>query len=519
MASGRIFVVDDEVIISQDITVTLKKLGYDVVGSASTGQDAIDKVLELKPDLILMDIQLIGDIDGIEAAREIHNYYDIPVIFVSSYSDDQLLKRAKVTGPFGYILKPFDDRSLYASIEMTLFKHGMEKKLKENSERYAMASSAGGIGIWDWDIESGDVFIDTNLKRMAGYNEDEIENSMSAFYSLISVDDTIYFKTELQKAISQCMSNFEITHKLKHKDGTVLSMLARGKVYCGKRGKPTRVMCADMDISRLTAIEKTLKKTVIKEIKQKEFFKAMFEKNIAGIIITEINGRITNSNKTFQKMLGYKAGDIAGRFVYDLTHPEDIETAKNFFNEILVGNRNHFTMEARYLRKTGGYCWGQITVSLIYGVESSPANLLYIVEDIQRKKDLEEQFQKKTKEINLILDSIPACIWVLDSAGLIVNANRYAVESSGSTLDELKSTPFSEVFTDIESSEIFDLIESGKPQTNLTLGRMMPSGETKHFRMDAIPYTDSGNGISGVVVYAYPVTETTQNVADDTTIT
>ncbi|MEO5358411.1 MAG: PAS domain S-box protein [Nitrospirae bacterium YQR-1] len=504
MAKGRVFIVDDEVIISHDMKVTLMGLGYDVVGLAATGQDAIDRASELRPDLILMDIKLIGDIDGIEAATEIQHHYDIPVIFITSYSDDQLLKRAKVTGPFGYILKPFDDRALYAAIEMALFKHGMEKKLKESAERYALASRAGDIGIWDWDIDTGDVFIDANLKKMAGYGGDEIENSMKALYSLINPDDVDYFKSELLKAMDKCLSNFEIKHRLKHKDGSTLWMLARGKIYCGREGKPTRVMCSDMDISKLTAIEKTLKDTVIKEIKQKEFFKAMFERNVAGIIITEINGKIINSNTTFQKMLGYKPKDIIGRFVYDLTHPEDIETAKNYFNEILAGYRNHYTMESRYLRKTGGYCWGQITVSLIYGVESSPANLLYIVEDIQRKKELEEQFQKKNMEIDLILNSIPAGIWVLDKAGIIVSANRGAVEETGSPLDEQKGKPFFEVFSENGNAAISNFIKAGKPHRNITLCRRLPSGEIRHFCVDGIPYTDAGGSVSGAVVYAYP---------------
>ncbi len=124
----RILIVEDEYIIANDIQTSLENMGYEVCGMAASGKKALTFTKELSPDLILMDIMLKGDMDGIETAAMIRETYDISVIFLSAYSDDGILDRAKQTLPFGYLIKPFRDRELKAAIEMAIYKQGMEKK-------------------------------------------------------------------------------------------------------------------------------------------------------------------------------------------------------------------------------------------------------------------------------------------------------------------------------------------------------------------------------------------------------
>ncbi len=131
MADGRILVVEDEHIVAMGIKKMLKSLGYQVTGIASTGEDAINKAESTFPDLVLMDIMLKGDLDGIEAAGEIIKRFDLPVVYLSAYSDSKLLDRAKQTGPSGYIVKPFEEKDLHSSIEMALQKHAVETKNQE----------------------------------------------------------------------------------------------------------------------------------------------------------------------------------------------------------------------------------------------------------------------------------------------------------------------------------------------------------------------------------------------------
>ena len=137
MGKISVLVVEDESIVSKDIQYSLKKLGYNVVGVAATGQKAIDLCGEKLPDIILMDIMLKGDINGIEASTRIKETYNIPVIFLTAYADENTLSKAKVTEPYAYIIKPFKEIDLHTSIEMAFYKHSKELEiLKERDMLY-----------------------------------------------------------------------------------------------------------------------------------------------------------------------------------------------------------------------------------------------------------------------------------------------------------------------------------------------------------------------------------------------
>ena len=132
MNSIKVLVVEDESIVSKDIQNSLVNLGYTVVGSAATGERAIELANEVKPDIVLMDIMLKGTMNGIEAADNIRKNLRIPIIFLTAYTDDATLSKAKITEPFGYIIKPFKEIDLHTNIEMAIYKHAKEVEvLKE----------------------------------------------------------------------------------------------------------------------------------------------------------------------------------------------------------------------------------------------------------------------------------------------------------------------------------------------------------------------------------------------------
>ncbi|MBV6341097.1 response regulator [Candidatus Magnetobacterium casense] len=135
MVKTRIMVVEDEWIIATSLREMLEGLDYDVCSVVFSGEDAVKKAEDERPDIILMDILLRGEMDGIEAAENISAFMNIPIVYLTSYTDDKTLQRAKETDPFGYIIKPFEKRELRIIIEMALYKHNMERKLKEKSRQ------------------------------------------------------------------------------------------------------------------------------------------------------------------------------------------------------------------------------------------------------------------------------------------------------------------------------------------------------------------------------------------------
>jgi PAS domain S-box-containing protein len=135
MEKPVIFIVEDEAIVADDIRESLISLGYAVAGTAKSGETALEKIKMSSPDLVLMDIHIAGAMDGVETAGKIHELYDIPVIYLTAYSDKALLDRAKVTEPYGYVIKPFDERELQSVIETAWYKYVMDKRLKESEDR------------------------------------------------------------------------------------------------------------------------------------------------------------------------------------------------------------------------------------------------------------------------------------------------------------------------------------------------------------------------------------------------
>ncbi len=132
MRKRRILIVEDEKIIAEDIKSTLLKFNYEVPEIVASGEIAIRKAEELKPDLILMDIMIEGNINGIEAAKQVYQEFEIPIVFLTAYSDEKILEQAAESSPFGYLIKPFEDRELRATIEMAFYKSKMEKRLRKN---------------------------------------------------------------------------------------------------------------------------------------------------------------------------------------------------------------------------------------------------------------------------------------------------------------------------------------------------------------------------------------------------
>ena len=147
----RIMLVEDESIIAMDVAQRLQALGYQVAAHVTSGADAIRIAAETKLDLILMDIQIRGSMDGIEAAEQIRAAQDVPIIYLTAFADDNTLKRARLTEAFGYLLKPFEERELVIAIEMALYKHSMEKNYVRARNgmilQYAARMTACGTGI------------------------------------------------------------------------------------------------------------------------------------------------------------------------------------------------------------------------------------------------------------------------------------------------------------------------------------------------------------------------------------
>jgi diguanylate cyclase (GGDEF)-like protein/PAS domain S-box-containing protein len=245
----RILVVEDETIVALDLKNSLKVLGYDVVGTACSGEEAIAKADQTRPDLVLMDIILKGNMDGVQAADSIRSTLNIPVIFLTACADERTLQRAKVTEAFGYLLKPFEERELHGHIEIALYKHHMERALRESEERYSLATLGANDGLWDWNLESKEIYYSPRWKSMLGYEEAQIGRSPDDWFKRMHPSDKVSVEKKLAQHITGLTSHFESEYRILDASGTYRWMLCRGLALRNGNGKAHRIAGSQTDIT------------------------------------------------------------------------------------------------------------------------------------------------------------------------------------------------------------------------------------------------------------------------------
>ncbi len=170
----RILIVEDDRVTSLIIQKYIEELGYETAGAVSSGEEAIIYSKNVSPDLILMDITLEGEMDGIDSANHIYSEFNIPIVYITTSSDDSTMKRAKEANPFGFIIKPIDKKELRASLELALLRYRMDEKLIENEEKYFNILASIGDAVIVTDYDGNITYINPVAEKMTGYKLSEV---------------------------------------------------------------------------------------------------------------------------------------------------------------------------------------------------------------------------------------------------------------------------------------------------------------------------------------------------------
>ena len=174
VTQNTILIVEDENIVARSIQNQLERLGYATPVMVSSGEESIVKAQEIRPDLVLMDINLAGEMNGIQAAKEIHVRFDIPIVYLTAYADEETIQHAKPTAASGYLIKPFSVRELRATIEMALYKHRMERKLKESEAKYRRIVEETSDMVYTTDSKGNLTYVNLSARKLVGYSEERL---------------------------------------------------------------------------------------------------------------------------------------------------------------------------------------------------------------------------------------------------------------------------------------------------------------------------------------------------------
>ena len=235
MAKKKILVVEDEPIIATEIKERLEALNYTVTNIITSKEHAIDAVKKERPNLVLMDIMLGNEMAGFGLSKIIHDEFDIPVVFLTAYSDEETLQRAKLTEPYGYILKPIVERELRSTIEIALYKYGMEKKLKESEQRFFTTLKCIGDAVITTNTKGKVTFMNQQAELLTGWQEKEaLRKDIKTVFNITSGK----YNNEVDNPVSQVLKKNSIIHL--QNDTVLISKDGSSKKYIEDSAAPIR---------------------------------------------------------------------------------------------------------------------------------------------------------------------------------------------------------------------------------------------------------------------------------------
>lgn len=307
-------IVEDEMIVSKNLELRLIEEGFNVIASANSGEDAIKLCNSITPDLILMDIKLSGKLDGVQTAAIIKEQKDIPIIYLTAFTDDEILEKAKLTDPFGYLLKPFNFRDLKKTIEIALYKHNLEFKLRQSEEKFRILFNHSPLGNVLFDMNGKIVDANPVFSKMLGFRKEEI------------IDKDVWkFFVQTEKLnknnIEQNGNIFET--KISNKTGdSIWVRVSYSYIYLPYQ--PVKYYLAVVEDITI----KKLSEEVLKESETR--LRRMVENLPAGAVY--IDDKSFYFNKEVEKITGYAFSEINNLDEWFLKlYPDQPEIIKNYY--------------------------------------------------------------------------------------------------------------------------------------------------------------------------------------------
>ncbi len=258
----KILVVEDESIVARDIRNMLLGLGYEVVGVVPSGEEAVALAEESEPSLALVDVMLQGEMTGVEAADFIYSGFNIPVVYLTAYADESTLQRAKLTEPFGYLLKPFEERELQTTVEIALYKFKMEMKLRNRERWLTTILQSVGDGVVATDEKGCIQFMNPFAEDLTGWSQDEVlgKSLQDVFHALdeetrkpLTLPSEKILRSEEVKIVSEVL--------LRSKAGRDAHVHQNAAPIRAESGEISGIVLAFSDITRSKLAEEELKKS------------------------------------------------------------------------------------------------------------------------------------------------------------------------------------------------------------------------------------------------------------------
>jgi PAS domain S-box-containing protein len=412
MSKRRILIVEDELIVAKDLQNTLEARGYEVVGKAASGPEALEKAGNLNPDLILMDIILKGEADGIETAREIQKLRDVPVIFLTAYGDQETLERVKAVNPFGYILKPYEERELQTAIEVALVRNNLEMKLNQTVSLLGATIESTADGLMVVDPKGHITLHNRKFAELWSVPEEVLaEGNDDQVLALVlnQLKEPDVFLKKVYLLYDQPEDNsFDV---LEFKDGRFFERYSQpqrlGNEIIGR-------VWSYRDVTQRKNAEADL-------LASEERFYTLAEVAPAGIYLSSLEGDCQYVNQAWCEMAGIPLEKALGRDWVKAIHPDDRKSLAASWKKA-IREKESWEREYRFLDPEGKVTWVFGKAAAIQDASGDLVGYVGINMDITERVQLERSLQESEQLYrNLVENSLNAIFLRNERQFLFVN--------------------------------------------------------------------------------------------------
>lgn len=382
MKKTAILIVEDEAIVAQDIQHSLEEEGYLVSGITTTGEECIEAIRRSMPDLVLMDIKLSGAMDGIEAANLINREFQLPVVFLTAYADKSTLKKAKIAEPCGYIVKPVNNRELYSTIEICLYRYDLKRQLQRSEKKYRELVESIPLAIYvlnyEWRYllvnEAACVFSMKSREALTGNRIIDV---------FPGIENSSFFK--IYRRVMDDREADTLVSEFVFEDGR------RGWYEVRVIPVPEGIICIAGDITERRNAEESLRAS-------EERYRGIVEH--LPILICRFlpeTANITFVNKRYCEYFNKPFDELMGRSFLDLVPAEEHKKIMEHFSSL--NKDNPFVEYEHVVNSPQGRRWQKWIDQAIFDEGGNVIEFQSIGEDITQRKSMEEERERLVNDL------------------------------------------------------------------------------------------------------------------------
>jgi PAS domain S-box-containing protein len=318
-AGAVILIVEDEQIVAADIQRRLERMGYRVPASVPSGEEALRAVEETRPDLLLVDIVLEGPVDGIQLVTELRSRLSVPVIYLTAYTDEETVRRARATHPSGFVVKPFDERELHYTIEIALQNWKAERELQRSEEIYRDVAEHGDQA--HWLLDAGlltTLFVSGAHETIWGVRRPVPGSGLEAWLTSLHAEDREQMKVAVERACRGDVDAAGLESRILRPDGTQRTVWTRLFPVRDRAGTITRIAISSQDITRQKWAWETMRESEERHRLLVEHAPDLISRHTA-------EGIFVFASPASRTVLGIAPDELLGRSIADLVHPDDLQ--------------------------------------------------------------------------------------------------------------------------------------------------------------------------------------------------